>query len=67
MRERNYYGSMMVETGAADAMISGLTRKYSGTILPALRCIGVADGNKLVAGLYLMITKKGPYFLLIPQ
>lgn len=62
MRERNYYGSMMVETGAADAMISGLTRKYSGTILPALRCIGVADGNKLVAGLYLMITKKGPYF-----
>ena len=62
MRERNYFGSMMVETGLADAMISGLTRKYSGTLIPALHSIGVADGNKLVAGLYIMITKKGPYF-----
>ena len=62
MRERNYYGSMMVETGMADAMISGLTRKYSGTLLPAIECIGVADGNKQLAGLYIMITKKGPFF-----
>jgi malate dehydrogenase (oxaloacetate-decarboxylating)(NADP+) len=62
MRERNYFGSMMVETGAADAMISGLTRKYSGTIVPALHCIGPSEGHKLVAGLYIMVTKKGPYF-----
>jgi malate dehydrogenase (oxaloacetate-decarboxylating)(NADP+) len=62
MRERNYYGSMMVETGLADAMISGLTRKYSGTLLPAIECIGVAEGNKRLAGLYIMITKKGPFF-----
>jgi malate dehydrogenase (oxaloacetate-decarboxylating)(NADP+) len=62
MRERNYFGSMMVETGAADAMISGLTRKYSGTLVPAMHSIGVAEGTKLVAGLYIMVTKKGPYF-----
>ncbi|MBC7862169.1 MAG: NADP-dependent malic enzyme, partial [Bacteroidia bacterium] len=62
MRERNYFGSMMVETGAADAMISGLTRKYSGTLIPAMHCIGVSEGNKLVAGLYIIVTKKGPYF-----
>jgi malate dehydrogenase (oxaloacetate-decarboxylating)(NADP+) len=62
MRERIYFGSMMVETGMADAMISGLTRKYSGTLVPAMHCIGVAESNKLVAGLYILITKKGPFF-----
>ncbi|MFN5181714.1 MAG: NADP-dependent malic enzyme [Bacteroidota bacterium] len=62
MRERNYFGSMMVESGMADAMISGLTRKYSGTLIPAMQCIGVSDANKLVAGLYILMTKKGPYF-----
>ena len=62
MRERTYFGSMMVETGMADAMISGLTRKYSGTLIPSMQCIGVADSNKLVAGLYILITKKGPFF-----
>ena len=40
MNERNYYGAMMVETGEADALISGLTRKYSDTIRPALQIIG---------------------------
>jgi len=63
MRERNYYGAMMVETGDADAMISGLTRKYSQPITSALQCIGVQDGNTRVAGLYILMTKKGPFFL----
>ncbi len=62
MRERNYFGAMMVETGMADAMISGLTRKYSAPIIPALQCIGIKEGNSRVAGLYIMMTKKGPYF-----
>lgn len=62
MRERNYYGAMMVETGDADAMISGLTRKYSQPIEAALQCIGVQEGNSRVAGLYIMMTKKGPFF-----
>lgn len=62
MRERNYFGSMMVEVGDADAMISGLTRKYPDTIRPALQIIGVDDGQRLVAGMYIMMTKKGPFF-----
>ena len=62
MKERNYFGAMMVETGAADAMISGLTRKYSDPILPALEIIGVQEGVKKVAGMYIINTKQGPYF-----
>jgi malate dehydrogenase (oxaloacetate-decarboxylating)(NADP+) len=62
MRERNYFGSMLVRTGQAEALISGLTRKYPDTIRPALQVIGIRDGLKRVAGLYIMMTKKGPYF-----
>jgi len=62
MRERNYYGAMMVETGQADAMISGLTRNYAATIKPSLRIIGTQEDVKKVAGMYIMITKKGPVF-----
>ena len=62
MRERNYFGSMLVRTGQAEALISGLTRKYPDTIRPALQVIGIRKGVKRVAGLYIMMTKKGPYF-----
>ncbi len=62
MNERNYYGAMMVEVGEADAMISGLTRKYGDTIRPALQIIGTQDDVKKVAGMYIMVTKKGPVF-----
>jgi malate dehydrogenase (oxaloacetate-decarboxylating)(NADP+) len=62
MLERNYYGAMMVETGEADAMISGLTRKYPDTIRPALQIIGVQKDIGMVAGMYIMVTKKGPVF-----
>jgi malate dehydrogenase (oxaloacetate-decarboxylating)(NADP+) len=63
MKDRNYFGCMMVETGDADAMISGLTRNYPDTIRPALQAIGTEDNVKKIAGMYLMITKKGPLFL----
>ncbi len=62
VRERNYFGAMMVETGAADAFISGLTRDYPKTILPSLQTIGVKPGVNRVAGVYIMNTPKGPYF-----
>ncbi|WP_242916091.1 NADP-dependent malic enzyme [Pontibacter liquoris] len=62
MRDRNYFGSMMVETGEADALISGLTRDYSKTILPALQVIGVEEGVNKVAGMYIILNKKEPYF-----
>ena len=51
MRDRNYYGSMMVEHGLADAMISGLTRKYGQPIKAALDVIGVQPDISKVAGL----------------
>jgi len=63
MRDRNYFGCMMVETGEADAMISGLTKNYPDTIRPALQAIGTEEGVKKIAGMYLMLTKKGPLFL----
>jgi len=62
MRERNYFGSMMVRTGAADALISGLTRKYPATVKPALQVIGIRKGVSRVAGLYIIMTKNGPVF-----
>ena len=62
MQERNYFGAMMVETGQADALISGLTRKYPDTIRPALEIFGVKKGFRKAAGMYLMMTKKGPLF-----
>jgi malate dehydrogenase (oxaloacetate-decarboxylating)(NADP+) len=62
MRERNHFGAMMVETGYADAMISGLTRKYSDPISTALQIIGVQEGANRVAGMYILNTKQGPFF-----
>jgi malate dehydrogenase (oxaloacetate-decarboxylating)(NADP+) len=62
MRDRNYYGAMMVELGEADALISGLTKDYPKTILPSLQVIGVKPGVDRVAGMYIMNTDKGPFF-----
>lgn len=62
MRERNYFGAMMVEMGAADALISGMTRNYSRVIRPGLQTIGPADGVKKVCGMYIVETKQGPLF-----
>ncbi len=63
MKERNHFGCMMVETGEADCMISGLSRNYPDTIRPAIQIIGTEDGVKKIAGMYLLFTKRGPLFL----
>jgi len=63
MKDRNHFGCMMVEMGEADAMISGLTKNYPDTIRPALEIIGKEDGVKKIAGMYILLTKKGPLFL----
>ena len=62
MRDRNYFGSMMVELGEGDALISGLTKDYPRTIRPALQVIGVDPEMSLVAGMYIMTNKQGTYF-----
>ncbi|TSD63799.1 NADP-dependent malic enzyme [Inquilinus sp. KBS0705] len=60
--DRNYYGACMVQFGDADALISGLTKNYVDTIKPALQIIGTEEGVNRVAGMYMMITQKGPVF-----
>ncbi len=62
MRERNYFGCMMVETGMADALISGLSRNYPDTLKPAIEVIGLEKGVQKIAGMYMMLTKRGPVF-----
>ena len=62
MRDRNYFGASMVEFGEADAMISGLTKNYVNVIKPALQIIGTEEGLNRVAGMYMMMTEKGPVF-----
>jgi len=62
MQDRNYFAAMMVEMGEADALVSGLTKDYPKTILPSLQIIDTAPGVKRVAGMYIIMTKKGNYF-----
>ena len=62
IKKPNYFGSMMVELGDADALISGYTTSYPNTIRPALQCIGVKEGFNIVAGLYIVVAKKDTYF-----
>lgn len=61
MTNRNYYAASMVEFGDADTLISGLTRNYASTIRPALQVIGAKPGSR-IAGMYMMLTEKGPLF-----
>jgi malate dehydrogenase (oxaloacetate-decarboxylating)(NADP+) len=58
----DYFGVMMVETGDADAFLSGFSSRYSETIRPALQIVGTNNTLRHIAGMYLMITKKGPFF-----
>src|SRR6056297_3219888 len=60
---RDYFGALMVESGEADAFISGFSRKYADTIRPALQVIGVKEEANHIAGMYIMNTKRGPIFL----
>ncbi|MBL7863476.1 MAG: NADP-dependent malic enzyme [Cyclobacteriaceae bacterium] len=62
VRDRNVYGALMVDFGEADALISGLTRDYSKTILPSLQIIGMRPGVRRVAGMYIILHKTGTYF-----
>ncbi len=62
MTNRNYFAASMVEFGDADTLISGLTRNYTSAIRPALQVIGAKEGTRL-AGMYMMLTSKGPLFL----
>ncbi len=63
MLHRNYFAPMLVETGYADAVLSGLTRNYPDSITPFLQIIGKKENSRTVSGMYIVITKEGPLFL----
>jgi len=62
-KSRNHFGAMMVRMGDADTMLSGIDAHYPETIRPALEVIGKQEGLQSVHGLYMMVFKKGVYFL----
>ena len=63
MFERNYFGMMMVETGEADAFVTGLYTKYSNTIKVAKEVIGIQSGYKHFGTMHILNSKKGTYFI----
>ena len=63
MRERNYFGAMMLNLGEADAMVSGYARSYPSALRPILETVGKFDGVNKVAATNLMLTPKGPIFI----
>ncbi len=63
MFERNYFGMMMVETGEADAMITGVFSKYADTIDIAKEVIGIREGIDHIGAMHIVNTKKGMLFL----
>ena len=63
MRERNYFASMMVKKGDADAMLSGYSRNYASVVKPVMSIIGKAKGVTRIAATNLMLTERGPLFL----
>jgi malate dehydrogenase (oxaloacetate-decarboxylating)(NADP+) len=62
-RRPNYYGMMMVHTGDADGLVSGLTQHYPETIRPALQIIKARPGISVVAGMYMLVFKKDVRFI----
>ena len=63
MYERNYFGMMMVETGEADAFITGLYTKYSNTIKVAKEVVGIRPDYNTFGTMHILNTKKGVYYI----
>ena len=63
MFERNYFGMMMVETGDADAFITGLYTKYSNTIKVAKEVIGIRPEYQSFGAMHIINSPKGTYYI----
>ncbi len=63
LRDRIYFGSMMVLSGDADSMLAGYSRSYPSAFIPILNTIGKSKDIKRVSATNLMLTKQGPLFL----
>jgi malate dehydrogenase (oxaloacetate-decarboxylating)(NADP+) len=62
IHDPNYFGVMMVEAGEADGFLAGFSSKYANTIRPALQVVGTNNTLNHLAGMYIVLTKKGPFF-----
>ena len=62
IHDPNYFGVMMVETGEADGFLAGFSSHYANTIRPALQVMGTNNSLNQISGMYIVITKKGPFF-----
>ena len=58
----NQFGMMMVADGDADAFLSGFSSKYADVIKPAIQIAGTSNPHQHIAGMYIVHTKRGPYF-----
>lgn len=63
MYERNYFGMMMVETGEADALITGVYSRYTDSVNVAKEVVGIRSGLNHIGAMHIMNTKKGVFFL----
>lgn len=62
MRNRDYFGAMMVELGDADAFLTGYSKSYKNALLPLLEVVGKDESVEKVSGLMILITQRGPMF-----
>jgi len=62
IHDPNYFGVMMVDSGEADGFLAGFSSRYANTIRPALQVAGTNNSLNHIAGMYIVITKKGPFF-----
>ncbi len=63
MEQRNYYGNMMLDQGETDVFITGQNIKYPAAVKPIFEIIGPKEKDGIVAGLYILLTKRGPLFV----
>jgi malate dehydrogenase (oxaloacetate-decarboxylating)(NADP+) len=62
IHDPNYFGVMMVEAGEVDGFLAGFSSRYANTIRPALQIVGTNNSLNHIAGMYIVMTKKGPFF-----
>ena len=62
-KDKNAFGAMMVRTGAADALVSGINTHYPDALRPALQIIGLKEGARKAVGLYMMTLRNRVFFL----
>ena len=63
IEDSNYYASVMVDAGDADAMLTGLTHHYPSALRPPLQVLGTAPDANYAAGVYLLTFRNKVVFV----